>query len=56
MLDTTIGFGAEHFYPKVGYKEVGIVPRFGIDPWTGKLRDEIWFYKDLRDEAAQNEA
>lgn len=49
MLDTTIGSGAEFVYPKLGYKEVGIIPNYGFSPKDGKLRDEIFFYKDLRE-------
>jgi hypothetical protein len=49
MLDTTIGSGAEYVYPKLGYKELGIVPKYGIHPLTGKLADELFFYKDLRE-------
>lgn len=51
MLDTTIGSGAEHVYPKLGYKTIGIVPKYGISPKDGKLVDEMFFYKDLRDHA-----
>lgn len=48
MLDTTIGSGAEHVYPKLGYKEVGVIPRYGFSPDDRRLRDEIFFYKDLK--------
>lgn len=49
MLDTTIGSGAEFVYPKLGYKELGIIPNYGFSPKDGKLRDEMFFYKDLRE-------
>jgi len=48
LLDTTIGSGAEHVYPKLGYKEIGIVPAYGVSPKDGTLLDEIFFYKDVR--------
>lgn len=47
MLDTTIGSGAEFVYPKLGYKELGVIPRYGYSPKDGSLKDEIFFYKDL---------
>ena len=49
MLDTMVGLPAEHVYPRLGYIEVGVIPKFGISPKDGTLRDEIFFYKDLRD-------
>ena len=48
LLDTTIGSGAEFVYPKLGYKEIGIVPAYGFSPKDGSLLDEIFFYKDVR--------
>lgn len=48
MLDTTIGSGAEHVYPKLGYKEIGVVPNYGFSPNDGSLMDEMFFYKDAR--------
>jgi hypothetical protein len=48
MLDTVIGSEAELVYPRLGYKEVGRIPRYGISPQDGRLVDEIFFYKDLR--------
>lgn len=51
MLDTTIGTAAEHVYPKWGYIEWGVIPKYGINPADGKtLVDERFFYKDLREE------
>nr|POE65355.1 acetyltransferase [Quercus suber] len=49
MLDTTLGSGAEFVYPKLGYIESGRIPKYGIHPLTGKLEDEVFFYKDLRE-------
>lgn len=49
MLDTTIGSGAEHVYPKLDYKELGVIPNFGFSPKDGSLVDEVFFYKDLRE-------
>lgn len=51
MLDTTIGLPAEHVYPKLGYEEWGVLPKYGISPLTGELVDEKFFVKDLRDVA-----
>ena len=48
LLDTTIGSGAEFVYPKLGYKEIGIVPAYGFSPKDGSMLDEIFFYKDVR--------
>lgn len=47
-VDTTLGSGAEFVYPKLGYIEVGRIPKYGIHPLTRELMDEVWFYKDLR--------
>ncbi|KAK4545128.1 hypothetical protein LTR36_003679 [Oleoguttula mirabilis] len=48
-LDTTVGSGAEFVYPKLGYKELGVVPNYGVDP-KGNLVDGMYFYKDLREQ------
>ncbi|KAF2857534.1 acyl-CoA N-acyltransferase [Piedraia hortae CBS 480.64] len=48
MLDTTIGFGADKVYPKLGYIQCGMIPKYGISPKDGSLVDELFFYKDLR--------
>ncbi|KAI7541396.1 hypothetical protein KC331_g8599 [Hortaea werneckii] len=48
-LDTVIGSGAELVYPKLGYKLVGVIPKYGIHPTTRELVDEMFFYKDLRE-------
>lgn len=47
MLDTAIGSGAEFVYPKLGYKALGVIPRYGYSPKDGSLKDEMFFYKDL---------
>lgn len=49
FLDTVIGSGAELVYPKLGYKLVGVIPKYGIHPTTRELVDEMFFYKDLRE-------
>lgn len=33
----------------MGYTEMGVVPKYGIDPLTRELVDERFFYKDLRE-------
>ena len=48
MVDTTIGSGAEHVYPRLGYRSYGVVPKYGISAVDGRLMDEEFFYKDLR--------
>lgn len=48
MLDTTVGTDAEHVYPRLGYTALGVVNEYGISPKDGSLKDEIWFWKDLR--------
>lgn len=50
LLDTAVGSaGAVGLYRKLGYVEVGVVPRYGVDPrGGGGLVDEMFFYKDLR--------
>lgn len=49
MLDIEIGSPAELVYPRLGYTRMGVVPRYGISPKDGRLVDEVWFYKDLRE-------
>lgn len=49
VLDTIVGTPAEHVYPRLGYIRIGVIPRFGISPKDGSLVDELFFYKDLRD-------
>lgn len=45
---TNIGYPAEEMYGKLGWVSFGVLPRNGICPRTGELRDERYFYKDLR--------
>ncbi|KAI7322448.1 hypothetical protein KC315_g8819 [Hortaea werneckii] len=52
FLDTVIGSGAEFVYPKLGYKLVGVIPKYGIHPISRELVDEMFFYKDLREAQA----
>lgn len=47
MLDTTVGTVAEEVYPRLGYRRLGVVERYGIHPLSGELVDEVWFWKDL---------
>ncbi|RMY47915.1 hypothetical protein D0865_08396 [Hortaea werneckii] len=49
FLDTVVVSGAELVYPKLGYKLVGGIPKYGIHPTTRELVDEMFFYKDLRE-------
>lgn len=48
LLDTTVGTEAEQMYPRLGYIRMGVVEAYGINPKTGELVDEVWFWKDLR--------
>ncbi|EHY53226.1 hypothetical protein ABEF92_001621 [Exophiala dermatitidis] len=48
MLDTTVGTEAELVYPRLGYNRLGVVPEYGYSPKDGTLKDEVWFWKDLR--------
>jgi GNAT superfamily N-acetyltransferase len=47
-LDTALGTGAEHVYPRLGYTEVGRIPGYGIHPVDQSPVTEVWYYKDLR--------
>lgn len=47
MVDTETGSPAEAVYRKLGYTEVGKIPKYGITPFTGQLKDETFFYKQL---------
>ncbi|KAI1386393.1 acyl-CoA N-acyltransferase [Hypoxylon trugodes] len=47
MLDTEIGSAAEKVYPRLGFTEVGRIPRYGISP-AGGLKDEVFYYKHLQ--------
>lgn len=49
MADTETGSPAEQVYAKLGFVEVGKIPKYGISPGsaTGELRDETFFYKQL---------
>ena len=49
MLDTTIGTPADDVYARLGYKEYGVIPKYGISPKDRSLVDERFYYKDLRD-------
>ena len=51
MLDTTVGTAADLVYPRLGFKEFGVIPRYGISPVDGRLVDERFYYKDLRETA-----
>lgn len=46
MLDTETGSPAEEMYRKLGYIELGTIPKYGISP-TGELKDGTFFYKQL---------
>lgn len=46
MLDTETGSAAEEVYRRLGYIELGTIPRYGMSP-TGEVRDGTFFYKHL---------
>ena len=45
-LDTETGSLAEAVYAKLGYTEMGKIPKYGMSP-TGELKDGTFFYKQL---------
>ncbi|KAF8198697.1 acyl-CoA N-acyltransferase [Mycena galopus ATCC 62051] len=47
MLDTETGSPAEMIYPKLGYIQLGIVPKFGLSPVDGSLVAATFFWKQL---------
>jgi len=47
MVDTEVGSPAEEFYKSLDFQVVGKIPKYGISPAGGPLRDETFFYKDL---------
>ncbi|KAL2396712.1 hypothetical protein ABEF93_001616 [Exophiala dermatitidis] len=54
MLDTTVGTEAELVYPRLAYTKLGVVPEYGYSPKDGTLKDEVWFWKDLRKTRLEN--
>lgn len=52
MLDTTVGTAAQEMYPGLGWERLGVVREYGISPQDGRLLDEVFFWKDLRDPEA----
>ncbi|CEJ84514.1 hypothetical protein VHEMI03498 [[Torrubiella] hemipterigena] len=46
LLDTETDSPAEAVYTKLGWTELGKVPKYGISP-TGELKDGTFFYKQL---------
>jgi len=48
MLDTEKGSEAERVYPRLGWTRIGEIPGYSISPVDRELRDEVFFYKDLR--------
>ena len=47
VLDTCRGTPAEALYRRLGWQEVGVIPRFALTPDGGDC-DTVFFYKDLR--------
>ncbi|UNI21775.1 hypothetical protein JDV02_007731 [Purpureocillium takamizusanense] len=46
VLDTETGSPAEALFRKLGYTELGKIPKYGLSP-TGELKDGTFFYKQL---------
>lgn len=46
VLDTCYGTSAHRLYTRMGWKEVGIVPKFALNP-DGSWCDTTFFYKQL---------
>ncbi|KAJ7111890.1 hypothetical protein C8R44DRAFT_254755 [Mycena epipterygia] len=47
MLDTETGSPAETVYPKLGYIQLGIIPKYGVSPVDGSLIAGTFFWKQL---------
>lgn len=47
VLDTETDSPAEAVYKKLGYVEMGKIPKYGMSP-TGELKDGTFFYKQLQ--------
>ncbi|KAL6875927.1 acyl-CoA N-acyltransferase [Trichoderma longibrachiatum] len=48
QLSTDVGSTAEKYvYPRLGYTLMGTVPKYGISPLDGSLKDGAFFYKHL---------
>jgi GNAT superfamily N-acetyltransferase len=45
-LDTKQGDGAEHLYRRAGWTEVGVIPKYALNP-DGTMHGTVVFYKDL---------
>ena len=48
-LDTERESGADYLYPKLGYREFGVVPNYAASP-NGVLADCTFYYKELAGE------
>lgn len=48
VLDTVTGSAAEAFYRSLGWREVGVIPDFALQP-DGTLTPTTVFYKDVRE-------
>lgn len=46
VLDTRLGDDAERLYARMGYRRVGVIPRFARSS-TGMLDATVIFYRDL---------
>jgi len=46
-LDTETGSPAEIIYPKLGYIQLGIIPKYGVSPVEGSLIAGTFFWKQL---------
>ncbi|KAJ7602411.1 hypothetical protein DFH06DRAFT_1258851 [Mycena polygramma] len=46
-LDTETGSPAEIIYPRLGYTQLGIIPKYGVSPVDGSLIAETFFWKQL---------
>jgi GNAT superfamily N-acetyltransferase len=46
LLDTAQGGGAERLYRRLGWMEIGIVPKHFVDPW-GEFRSSVYMMRFL---------
>jgi len=46
-LDAKRGAGAERLYQRLGWTQVGVIPRFALDPDGKALHDTVIYYKEI---------
>jgi acetyltransferase len=46
VLDTRLGDAAERLYARMGYRRVGVIPKFALS-LVGRLEATVIFYRNL---------